>query len=107
MNSQVTTRVRFSEGAPANMRQNQRVAARILLDGKAGVLMVDRGPFLESGGGRITYVVDGDLAHRRRIRTGLVSVGRVEILSGLEPGEQIVVSNLDAFADADTVYLSD
>ena len=107
VNSQVTTRVRFSEGAPANMRQNQRVAARILLDGKAGVLMVDRGPFLESGGGRITYVVDGDLAHRRRIRTGLVSVGRVEILSGLETGEQIVVSNLDAFADADTVYLSD
>lgn len=106
VNSQVTTRVRFDGVAPANMRQNQRVAARILLEGKDGVLMVDRGPFLESGGGRFTYVVDGELAMRRRIETGLVSVGRVEILGGLEPGEQIVVSNLADFEDAEVVYLA-
>lgn len=106
VNSQVTTRVRFDGTAPANMRQNQRVAARILLEGKDGVLMVDRGPFLESGGGRFTYVVDGELATRRRIQTGLVSVGRVEILGGLQPGEQVVVSNLADFEDAEVVYLA-
>lgn len=106
VNSQVTTRVRFDGEVPANMRQNQRVAARILLEGKDDVLMIDRGPFLESGGGRITYVVDGDLARRRSIETGLVSVGRVEILGGLRPGEQVIVSSLDVFDDAEVVYLS-
>ena len=105
--SQVTTRVRFDGADPPRLRQNQRVSARILLEGKAGVLTVDRGPFLESGGGRFTYVVDGDLAERRSIRTGVVSVARVEILDGLEPGEQVVVSSLEAFDDAEVVYLAD
>lgn len=105
--SQITTRVRFDGAAPENMRQNQRVSARILLDGKEDVLMVERGPFLESSGGRFTYVVDGNLAHRTPIHSGLVSVSHVEILNGLEAGQRVIISSLTDFDDADTVYITD
>ena len=106
VSSQITARVRFDGNGPDNMKQNQRVSARILLDGKRDVLMVERGPFLESGGGRIAYIVDDQLAKRSRFESGLVSVSSVEIVSGLQEGDVIVVSNLADFNNAETVYLS-
>lgn len=107
VNSQITARVRFDGYTPDNMKQNQRVSARILLEGKPNVLMVERGPFLESGGGRFTYVVQDNLARKQRIEAGLVSVGNIEIASGLDEGQTIVISSLTDFNNADIVYLSD
>ena len=68
--------------------------------------MVERRPFLEAGGGRFTYVVDGDLARRQMIETGVTSVSSVEIVAGLQLGQTIVISNLGDFRDAEVVYLS-
>lgn len=107
VNSQITARVKFKGKTPANMKQNQRVSARILLESKPDVLMVERGPFLESSGGRYTYIVEDNLARKQPITTGLVSVNNVEITSGLKPGQQVVISSLTEFNDADVVYLSD
>ncbi|HKI73703.1 MAG TPA: HlyD family efflux transporter periplasmic adaptor subunit [Pseudomonadales bacterium] len=107
VNSQITARVRFKGQTPENMKQNQRVSARILLEGKSNVLMVERGPFLESSGGKFTYVVDGNLARKEPISTGIVSVNNVEILSGLKEGQTVVISSLTDFNNADTVYLTD
>ncbi len=105
--NQVTARIRFDDDLPAGLRQNQRVSARLILEERADALLVSRGPFLDSGGGRIAYVVDGNLAHRRSIKTGAVSTGQVEILDGLGPGEVIVISDLGPFDKASTVLLTD
>ena len=88
------------------MKQNQRVSARILLESKPHVLMVERGPFLESGGGQYIYVVNDNLAHKVKIRTGLVSVNNVEIQSGLKAGQEVIISSLTDFNNAETVYLT-
>jgi HlyD family secretion protein len=105
--NQVASRIRFDGDMPANLRQNQRLTTRILLAEHPDVLLVQRGQFLDSGGGRIGYVVSEDrIATRRRIETGARSLGAVEVLSGLEPGETIIISNLDPFRGADTVLLT-
>jgi HlyD family secretion protein len=67
--------------------------------------MVERGAFLEQDGGRFAYVVDGSRAQRRPIQTGTSSLGAVEIVSGLQPGEKIVVSGSDQFGDAERVTI--
>ena len=104
----VAARVRFVGDGPQGLRQNQRLTTRILLAEYADVVMVQRGQFLDTGGGRMAYVVSEDrVAERRQIRTGAYSLGAVEILAGLEPGETIVISNLDPFRGADTVLLTD
>ena len=106
--NQVTTRIRFLGDMPPGLRQNQRLTTRILLAEHADVIMVQRGQFLDAGGGRVAYVVADDrTATRRQIRTGAYSLGAVEILEGLQPGETIVISNLDPFRGADTVLLTD
>ena len=108
VNNQVAARVRFVGDGPLGLRQNQRLTTRILLAEYADVVMVQRGQFLDTGGGRMAYVVSEDrVAQRRQIRTGAYSLGAVEILAGLEPGETIVISNLDPFRGADTVLLTD
>ncbi len=105
--NQVSARVRFSRDVPPGLRQNQRVSARILLESREDVLMVQRGQFVDSGGGRIAYVVDGNLARRRQIGVGAASIGEVEILSGLTEGQTIVISDLGQFEGAETVLLND
>ena len=108
INNQVASRIRFNGNGPTNLRQNQRLTTRVLLAEYNDVLMVQRGQFLDSGAGRIAYVISDDrVAERRQIQTGARSLGAVEIVSGLQPGDMIVVSNLDPFRGADTVLLTD
>jgi len=108
INNQVASRIRFLGDGPTKLRQNQRLTTRILLSEYNDVLMVQRGQFLDSGAGRIAYVINEErMAERRPIQTGARSLGSVEIVAGLEPGDTIVVSNLDPFRGADTVLLTD
>jgi HlyD family secretion protein len=104
---QVTGRLRFSGEVPQGLRQNQRLSTRIVLESRADVLKVQRGAFLDTGGGRVAYVVQDDVAVRRPIRTGATSVSEVEILEGLQPGDRIIISNLGEFERVETVRLAD
>jgi HlyD family secretion protein len=107
VNRQVLARVRFADGKqPPGLRQNQRVSARVLIEEKPNVLMVDRGPFVDNHGGRYAYFVDGDSATRRPIRIGASSVSSIELLDGAKPGDRIVIAGSDAFGDADKISIS-
>ncbi|KRD31920.1 ABC transporter permease [Lysobacter sp. Root916] len=106
VNGEVTSRLRFTGKQPPGLRQNQRLSARIVLDTRRNVLMVERGPFLEQSGGRFAYVVDGSRAVRRPIQAGASSLSAVEIVSGVQPGERVVVSGSDQFDNAESIRLS-
>ncbi len=106
VNNEVTARVRFVDETPKGLRQSQRMSVRVVLDEHKNVTMVARGPFLEIGRGQVAYVVDGDLALRRPIRVGAVSLDKLEVLDGLQAGEQIVVAGTDTFKDAERIVLS-
>ena len=105
--NQVTTRVRFAQGMPPGLRQNQRLTTRILMEEKNNVLTLPRGQFLDSGGSRIAYVLDeDDVAHRRSIEIGARSLAAVEVVNGLDEGEVVVISSIDQFRSADTVLVT-
>jgi HlyD family secretion protein len=105
VNGEVTARLRFKDTQPPGLRQNQRLSARILLGTRRNVLMVERGPFLEQGGGTSAFVMDGSTAVKRPIRTGVASLNAVEILDGVQPGDRIVVSGSGNFGDAQRVSI--
>jgi HlyD family secretion protein len=105
IDGQVTGRVRFGDSKPAGLRQNQRLTTRILMDEHADVLMVERGPFVDAGAGRVAYVVRGDVAERTAIQVGATSLNAVEILSGVKEGDRIVISGTDQFNGAQRVAL--
>ena len=103
-NREVTARVRFEQSSMSNIRQNQRLSGRILLEIRSDVLMVKRGAFLNQGG-FVAYKVNGELAERIEITTGVISINHVEVLAGLSQGDQIIISNYDTFKNADAVLL--
>lgn len=103
----VSTRLEFVDKRPQNLRQNQRLQARILIEERPDVLKVERGPFVEHGGGNFAYFVIDGVAEKRAITTGALSLDAVEILSGAQVGDQIVVAGSDVFGDAQRVRITD
>ena len=104
--NQVLARVRFDGAQPKGLRQSQRVTARLLIEEKPNAVMLPRGPFVESEGGRFAYVMQDGIAVRTPIRLGATSVSAVEILSGVKPGDKVVIAGTDTFANAARVSIN-
>jgi len=104
--NQVLARIRFDGKQPPGLRQNQRATARVLIEEKPDVLMLPRGSFVENEGGRAAYVMDGNIAVRRPIEMGATSVSAVEILSGLKPGDRVVIAGTDSFENAERISVN-
>jgi HlyD family secretion protein len=105
VSGEVTARLRFTGPQPEGLRQSQRLAVRILIDKRANVLMVERGSFVDQDAG-YAYLVHDGVAERRPVRLGAQSVQKVEILDGLNVGDEVVVSGSDAFNGADRVIVT-
>jgi HlyD family secretion protein len=104
--NQVLARVRFDGTQPKGLRQSQRVTARLLIEEKPNVVLLPRGPFVESEGGRYAYVVKDGIATRTPVRLGATSISSVEILSGVKPGDKVVIAGTDAFENANRVSIN-
>ncbi len=106
VNGQVAARLRFDGDTPKQLRQNQRLSVRVLLDKRDDVLTVQRGSFVDESGGSYAYLVRDGLAKKTPIRVGASSIDKVEILDGLKAGDRIVISGTDSFKGATTVAIS-
>src|SRR5579885_2310581 len=106
VNGQVVARVRFGADKPAGLRQSQQLTTRILIDERPNVLLVERGSFVDAGGGRVAYVVRNGVAERTAIRLGATSLNAVEIVAGVKEGDRIVISGTDAFNGAQRIVLN-
>ncbi|WP_336868939.1 efflux RND transporter periplasmic adaptor subunit [Sphingomonas sanguinis] len=80
--------------APAGLNRGQTIDIRITLGAASRAVVAPVGGWLEAGGSS-AFVLDADGAHARRrsVKTGRRNPEQVEILSGLNPGERIVISN--------------
>ncbi|WKD49082.1 efflux RND transporter periplasmic adaptor subunit [Microbulbifer spongiae] len=108
INNQVIARVRFTQGQPGNLRQNLRLTARILLENRNGVLLVKRGGFLDQSGGRHVFRLNNQQqAERVSIQVGALGLKQVEIVSGLQEGDQIIISAAEELENARLVALKD
>jgi HlyD family secretion protein len=105
-NNQVIVRVSIDDAGDIKLRQNQRLNARIEFEKKHNVLMIKRGSFLASHGGRAAYVISGELAHQQPITIGSQSVDLIEITSGLKVGDDIIISSTQAFDEHTTISIN-
>ena len=93
----------FVGKSPANMRTGQTYYIRLQLGNPSKALLLPRGGFFQNTGGQWIFVVskDGKSAEKRRITIGRQNPKYYEVLSGLKPGERVVVSDYDNFGDND------
>lgn len=93
----------FVDRVPENIRIGQTSRIRLELGRPVEAILVPRGGFFQSTGGQWIYVIDksGKFAYRRPIKIGNMNPRYYEVLEGLEPGEQVIVSSYDNFGNAD------
>jgi len=103
---QVVGRVKFKGEQPAGLRQSQRGSVRIVIEQRAMARKFERSSEIMSGT-RAVYVVDGDRAMLRPVELGAASVGEIEVIKGLEPGEEIVIGGLGDFRAVPEILISD
>lgn len=106
--NQVTVRAKIINSPTIQLRQNQRINARIEFEKKENVLMVKRGAFIGSLGGKFIFkLVEDNYATKVAITTGATSVDYIEIIAGIEVGQQVITSDYDDFTKAEQIYLGD
>lgn len=105
--NQVAVRARIMSENLTQLRQNQRINARIEFEKKHDVLMIKRGAFLGEFAGEFAFKkVDDNTAQKIAIATGNSSVDFIELLSGVNEGDQLIVSDYQQFIDAEHINIT-
>ena len=98
----------FTDSIPDNARIGKSYQARIEMGGQAQSIIVPKGNFYNYTHGSWVFKVNAQHTHAVRVP---VSIGRqnprhFEILEGLEPGDEIIITGYDRISDADEVVLN-
>mgnify|MGYP003301960255 FL=1 len=95
--------LKFVGEQPANIRSGQTYYLNLQLGQPEQAVLVPRGAFFQTTGGRWIYVVDadGEGATRREIRISRQNPQYYEVLEGLQPGERVITSGYEKFGDSD------
>lgn len=87
------------------LRPGMFVRAEIVLDSRQDVPVIPTDAVINRGGKWVVFVVEAQRAKQREVELGLVSEERVEILSGLNVGEKVVINGQDTLSDGAKVLL--
>lgn len=94
-------------GMKADMiRPNTTVAAFINDETVKSAIVLPLSAVLNAGTERYVFVVEKNVAKRRTVTTGLTSEGRVQIVSGIKAGEQIVIAGALDVADGQAIQIA-
>lgn len=97
----------FGGASPQNLRAGQSYHLSLELGRPLESVILPRGGFFQSTGGQWIFVLDeaSGVATRRNIRIGRQNPTHYEVLEGLEPGEQVIISNYDVFGQNERIEL--
>jgi HlyD family secretion protein len=89
--------LRWTKGtaAPANLQPGQAVDLHLQLSPPVRALLLPDGPGVQTR----LYVRQGKELQRRTVRLGHRAAGQVEVLAGLHPGEEVLISQPPSDAD--------
>ncbi|NVK04309.1 MAG: HlyD family efflux transporter periplasmic adaptor subunit [Flavobacteriia bacterium] len=106
-NGQFTVEMEFLDSIPPSITRGQTLQIRLKLSNRSTALTVPRGGFYQSTGGNWVFVLDGeDRAVKRDVELGRQSTEFIEVLSGLEEGEQIILNSYTTFGDASQLEIN-
>ncbi|MCL2728078.1 MAG: HlyD family efflux transporter periplasmic adaptor subunit [Bacteroidales bacterium] len=97
----------FTDERPDNIRTGQTYYLNLELGQPSQAILIPRGAFYQSTGGRWIYVVsaDGTTAQKRAIRIGKQNPQYYEVLEGLDAGERVIVSSYETFGNNERLIL--
>ena len=93
----------FEGDAPSSIKRGQTLQLRLIFSSPKDAIIVKRGGFFQETGGNWIYVVDPTVSYavKRDISIGRYNTRYYEITSGLESGEQVIISSYNTFGSKD------
>ncbi len=84
-------------------RAGRYATCRILLEERQGVLLIPRSAIVEMGGQQFLYVVSDETVTEQVIETGLEENDSVEIRSGINQAQKVVIEGAHGLSDGQAV----
>lgn len=99
----------FEGSYPDNIRVGKSYRVKIELGKAEEALIIPRGDFYQTTAGQWIYKVDASFktAVKVPITIGRQNPSQYEIIDGLKPGDQVIVSGYDRLGDADVIVLNE
>lgn len=99
--------LQFNGEEPKKIKRGQTLRIRLQLSEQFDALLLARGGFIQSSGGKWVYVLDksSKFAIKRDIKLGRQNPRFFEVLEGLEPGEKVITSSYVSFEDKQRLVL--
>ena len=87
------------------LKPGMKVAVELSEEAELTGLAVPQYAVLEEGSRRYVFVIEEGVARKREVKTGRSTPTYYEVLSGLNEGEQIAITGINALADGERVIV--
>jgi HlyD family secretion protein len=88
------------------LRNKMRVDVNIVTDQKSGALVADTGPAINGKGRQPVYLIRDGVARKTELEIGSGDGKAVEIVSGAQRGDRLIVSDTSNFKQHDSIRIS-
>jgi len=97
----------FDGAVPDGIRRGQTVQLRLALSDETQAVMVAKGGFFQATGGNWVFKLnsDGSKAYRVDVQLGRQNPDYYEVVSGLEPGDKVIVSSYENYGTMQELVL--
>ena len=102
----VSADVRIAFDGTTRLAAGTPVRTEIVAEQRNDVLAVPVEAVLSDGDETFVIVVAGDKAQKRKVTVGLKTPTRIEISSGLKPGDQVVVKGQQGLPDGASITIA-
>ncbi len=94
---------------PEDLRRGQTLQLKLTLGDNSEAVLIPNGAFYQETGGNWIFVVspDGQEAIKRTVKMGRRNKDFIEILDGLEPGEEVITSPYTSYVGMDRLSLNE
>lgn len=106
VNGVMTVAIALADRSRPGLRSNLRVDVEIVTARRPDTLRVRRGAFATGEGTQPVFVVRGDRAMKRLVTFGLTSVEYFEVTDGLQPGDEVVISDMRDYERLSSIRLN-
>jgi len=100
-----TVLVTLEPESTRRLRPGQAVRVDLVLDVRDDAVTIPAAALTERRDGTGVFVVTGDAVAWRPISTGAVDAGRLEVLTGLDGGERVVVAGIEDVTDGTRIHV--
>jgi len=106
-NGIITFSVRLEDKTNRELRSNMRVDIFVITSFKSGIVRVKNGPFVNGSGEQDIFILNGKTAVRRRAFIGDSNFDWVEIKEGVQPGDKVIISDMERYIHRATITIKD